>query len=41
MELVNEELTQPIVNQLVEISNMNFSFQRSLKDKINTHIGKS
>lgn len=41
LKLVNEELTQPIINQLVEVSNMNFSFQKSLKEKINTNIGKS
>lgn len=41
LKLVNEELIQPIINQLVEVSNMNFSFQKSLKEKINTNIGKS
>ncbi|CAC9974983.1 MULTISPECIES: four helix bundle protein [Flavobacterium] len=41
LKLVNEDLIQPTINQLVEVSNMNFSFQRSLKDKINKTIGKS
>ncbi|MBA0884074.1 four helix bundle protein [Flavobacterium undicola] len=41
LKLVNEELIQPTINQLVEVSNMNFSFQKSLKEKINTNIGKS
>ncbi|TDP02153.1 four helix bundle protein [Flavobacterium sp. 245] len=41
LKLVNEDLIQPTINQLVEVSNMNFSFQRTLKDKINKTIGKS
>ena len=41
LKLVNEELIQPTINQLIEVSNMNFSFQKSLKEKINTNIGKS
>ena len=41
LNLVNEDLIQPTINQLVEVSNMTFSFQRALKDKINTKIGKS
>ena len=41
LNLVNEDLIQPTINQLVEVLNMNFSFQRALKDKINTKIGKS
>ncbi|MDX6184000.1 four helix bundle protein [Flavobacterium sp. Fl-77] len=41
LKLVHEDVVQPTINQLVEVSNMNFSFQRSLKDKINTNIGKS
>ena len=41
LKLVSEDLIQPTINQLVEVSNMNFSFQRSLKDKINKTIGKS
>ncbi|QSB28501.1 four helix bundle protein [Flavobacterium circumlabens] len=41
LKLVGEDLIQPTINQLVEVSNMNFSFQRSLKDKINKTIGKS
>ena len=30
LSLVDEEIIQPIINQLVEISNMSFSFQKSL-----------
>ena len=41
LNLVSEELIQPTINQLVEVSNMNFSFQKSLKEKINANIGKS
>lgn len=41
LKLVNEDLIQPTINHLVEVSNMNFSFQRSLKEKINKTIGKS
>ena len=41
LKLVNEDLIQPIISQLVEVSNMNFSFQKSLKDKVNTNNGKS
>ena len=41
LKLVSEDLIQPTINQLVEVSNMNFSFQRTLKDKINKTIGKS
>ena len=32
LNLVNEDLIQPTINQLVEVSNMNFSFQRALID---------
>ncbi|MDT8346907.1 MAG: four helix bundle protein [Flavobacteriaceae bacterium] len=32
LKLVNEEVVQPIINQLVEVSNMNFSFQKTLKN---------
>ena len=32
LSLVDEEIIQPIINQLVEISNMSFSFQKSLKE---------
>lgn len=28
LKLANEELIQPIINQLVEVSNMNFAFQK-------------
>lgn len=31
LKLISEETTQPILNQLVEVSNMNFSFQKTLK----------
>ena len=41
LKLVSEDLIQPTINELVEVSNMNFSFQRTLKDKINKTIGKS
>ncbi len=34
LSLVNEEKIQPIINQLVEVSNMNFSFQKTLNDNI-------
>lgn len=40
LSLASEDIIQPIINQLVEISNMSFSFQKSLK-KINKSIGKS
>jgi four helix bundle protein len=30
LKLIKEETIQPIINQLVEISNMNFSFQKTL-----------
>lgn len=32
LKLVNEEAVQPVINQLVEVSNMNFSFQKTLKN---------
>ena len=32
LSLIDEKIIQPIINQLVEISNMSFSFQKSLKD---------
>ena len=32
LSLVSEDIIQPIINQLVEISNMSFSFQKSLKE---------
>jgi len=31
LKLVNEEIIQPVMSQLVEVSNMNFSFQKTLK----------
>ena len=33
LKLIKEEIIQPIINQLVEVSNMNFSFQKTLKTK--------
>jgi four helix bundle protein len=34
LNLVNEKIIQSIINQLVEISNMSFSFQKSLKENL-------
>ena len=31
LNLINDEIMQPIISQLVEVSNMNFSFQKTLK----------
>ena len=31
LQMITEEIAQPIINQLVEVSNMNFSFQKTLK----------
>lgn len=31
LKLINEEIVQPVIKQLVEVSNMNFSFQNKLK----------
>ena len=31
LNLVSEEIIQPVITQLVEVSNMNFSFQKTLK----------
>ena len=31
LKLVSEEIVQPLINQLVEVSNMSFSFQKTLK----------
>ncbi|HEU4495808.1 MAG TPA: four helix bundle protein [Flavobacterium sp.] len=31
LKLIKEEIIQPIINQLIEVSNMNFSFQKTLK----------
>ena len=41
LKLANEDLIQPIINQLVEVSNMNFSLQKTLIEKNNTNVGKS
>lgn len=32
LNLISEDIIQPLINQLVEVSNMNFSFQKSLKN---------
>ena len=32
LKLLADEIVQPIINQLVEVSNMNFSFQKTLKN---------
>ncbi len=34
LKLVFEEIVQPLINQLVEVSNMSFSFQKTLKQNI-------
>lgn len=34
LKLVSEDIVQPIINQLVEVSNMSFSFQKTLKQNI-------
>ena len=34
LQMITEEIAQPIINQLVEVSNMNFSFQKTLKKNI-------
>ena len=34
LKLVSEEIVQPLINQLVEVSNMSFSFQKTLKQNI-------
>ena len=41
LNLISEDVIQPTINQLVEVSNMNFSFQKTLKEKIIINIGKS
>lgn len=40
LNLIDETITQPIINQLVEVSNMNFSFQKTLNTNMNED-GKS
>lgn len=40
LNLIDEAITQPIINQLVEVSNMNFSFQKTLNTNMNAD-GKS
>lgn len=41
LNLIDEKIIQPIINQLVEVSNMNFSFQKTLNSNINTDGKKS
>ena len=31
LALISEEIVQPVISQLIEVSNMNFSFQKTLK----------
>jgi four helix bundle protein len=38
LSLASEDIIQPIINQLVEISNMSFSFQKSLKKNYRVKI---
>lgn len=40
LNLKDATITQPIINQLVEVSNMNFSFQKTLNTNMNAD-GKS
>lgn len=40
LNLIDATITQPIINQLVEVSNMNFSFQKTLNTNMNAY-GKS
>ena len=40
LNLIDATITQPIINQLVEVSNMNFSFQKTLNTNMNAD-GKS
>lgn len=41
LNLIDEKIIQRIINQLVEVSNMNFSFQKTLNSNINTDGKKS
>ena len=41
LNLINQEKAQPIIDKLIEVSNMNFSFQKTLNTNINTHGKKS
>lgn len=41
LNLIDEAITQPIINQLVEVSNMNFSFQKTLNTNMNADEKKS
>src|SRR5690554_2285127 len=38
---IEESIIQPIIDKLIEVSNMNFSFQKTLNTNINTHGKKS
>ena len=41
LKLIEESIIQPIIDKLIEVSNMNFSFQKTLNTNINTHGKKS
>lgn len=41
LKLIEESIIQPIINQLVEVSNMSFSLQKTLNTNINTDGKKS
>jgi len=41
LKLIEEPIIQPIINQLVEVSNMSFSLQKTLNTNINTDGKKS
>lgn len=41
LNLIDEVKIQPIINQLIEVSNMNFSFQKTLNTNINNDLRKS
>lgn len=41
LNLIDATITQPIINQLVEVSNMNFSFQKTLNTNMNADEKKS
>lgn len=41
LNLIDKKIIQPIINQLIEVSNMNFSFQKTLNLNINTDGKKS
>lgn len=41
LKLIEEPIIQPIIDKLIEVSNMNFSFQKTLNTNINTGGKKS